>query len=138
MNKAIIIGHICRDLDVRQNGDSKVSRFTVGVNRRFKNQNGQYDSDFIPVVCFGKTAEFAEKYFSKGMKVLVEGRIQTGSYTNKEGQKVYTTDLVAESLEFVDSKSSNAEPKPAQNTAPAQIDGFVDVVDNDMAELPFN
>lgn len=119
MNKTILMGRVCKDIDVRGDGNNMVARYSLAVDRRFKNKDGEYETDFINIVAFGKSAEFAEKYFKKGMKVLVTGRIQTGSYTNKDGQKVYTTDIVAEDQEFCESKSSSesVEEAPKTNTS---------------------
>ena len=111
MNKVILIGRLTRDPEVRytqgQQGDNAMARFTVAVDRRrAAGPDGQREADFISCVAFGKSAEFMQKYFNKGMKICVTGRIQTGSYTNKDNQKVYTTDVVAEDIEFVESKSA--------------------------------
>ena len=103
MNRCIIIGRMTRDPDTRP-GETTVSRFTVAVDRMKKDE-----ADFIGCVAFGSTADFLEKYFRKGMRIAIEGRIQTGSYTNKEGQKVYTTDVIAERVEFVESKKKEEE-----------------------------
>lgn len=109
MNKVILMGRITKDVDARGDGNNMVARYSLAVDRRFKNKDGEYDTDFINIVAFGKSAEFAEKYFAKGTKVVITGRIQTGSYTNKDGQKVYTTDVVAEDQEFAESKKSSTE-----------------------------
>lgn len=110
MNKVILIGRLTKDPDVRytqgQQGDSAVARFTIAVDRRRAGADGQREADFISCVAFGKQAEFLQKYFTKGMKIGLTGRIQTGSYTNKDNVKVYTTDVVAEDVEFVESRSS--------------------------------
>ena len=109
MNKVILMGRLTRDPEVRySSGDNSmaVARFTLAVDRRFR-RDGEASADFLNCVSFGKTAEFAEKYFRQGLKVLVTGRIQTGSYTNRDGQKVYTTDVVVEEQEFVESKGSS-------------------------------
>jgi single-strand DNA-binding protein len=110
----------------------------VAVDRRFKRE-GEQQADFISCIAFGKTAEFVEKYFNQGSKIVIEGRIQTGSYTNKDGQKVYTTDVVAENVEFAESKSSNGydgsyRPEPSS----AIGDGFMNIPDGIDEELPFN
>ena len=115
MNKVIIIGRFTRDPEIKYTtgeNATATARFSLAVNRRFKNKEGNYDADFINCVAFGKTAEFIEKYFTKGMAIGITGRIQTGSYTNKEGQKIYTTDVVVEETEFVESKNNNT----AENT----------------------
>ena len=107
MNKVQLVGRLTRDPEIRYSqgeNATATARFSVAVNRRFKNAEGNYDADFINCVAFGKSAEFVEKYFKKGMAIGLTGRIQTGSYTNKDGQKVYTTDVVVEETEFVESK----------------------------------
>ncbi|MBQ6638436.1 MAG: single-stranded DNA-binding protein [Lachnospiraceae bacterium] len=108
MNKVILMGRLTRDPDVRYSqgeNPTAVARYSLAVDRRFS-KNEENSTDFINIVAFGKAGEFAEKYLHKGTKVLVTGRIQTGSYTNKEGQKVYTTDVVAEDQEFCESKNA--------------------------------
>ena len=105
MNKVQLVGRLTRDPEIRYSqgeNATATARFSVAVNRRFKNAEGNYDADFINCVAFGKSAEFVEKYFKKGMAIGLTGRIQTGSYTNKDGQKVYTTDVVVEETEFVE------------------------------------
>lgn len=126
MNKVALIGRLTRDPDVRysQGGEPMaIARFTLAVDRRTKNR----DADFISCVAFGKSGEFVEKYFHKGMKVAVIGRIQTGSYDSKDGHKVYTTDVVCEELDFCESKQK-------QN---ADADGFMNIPDEIEKELPF-
>lgn len=141
MNKVVLMGRLVRDVDFRVNGDSSVAKFSVAVDRRFKGKDGKTEADFISCVAFNKTAEFIEKYFHKGMKIAVSGRIQTGSYTNREGQKVYTTDVVCDEAEFVESKNAS---EPAPQTAPASDDGFANATDSDGfaniddLELPFH
>ena len=132
-----------RDPEVRysDNGHT-VARFAIAVDRRFKKENEQ-NADFINTVAFGKTAEFVEKYFFQGNKIVVEGRIQTGSYTNQDGQKVYTTDVVAEQVEFGESKNSNNANGPANESRPSPSsaigDGFMNIPDGVEDEgLPFN
>ena len=107
MNKVILIGRLTREPELRysQSGDTAIVHFVLAVNRKYKQDGGQ-DADFPSVVAFGKTAEFIDKYFSKGSKMVVEGRLQTGSYTNKDGNKHYTTDVVAEAVEFAESKKA--------------------------------
>lgn len=143
MNKVEIVGRLTRDPEVRYTtgeNASAIARFSVAVNRRFKNAEGNYDADFINCVTFGKTAEFIEKYFRKGMAIGLTGRIQTGSYTNKDGQKVYTTDVVVEEAEFVESKGGNgASDSEPSRTAPSKDMGFMNVPDGVEDEgLPFN
>ena len=109
MNKVILMGRLTRDPDVRYSqgeNATAVARFTLAVDRRFSRRDGENTADFIGCVAFARQAEFAEKYLRQGPKVVLTGRIQTGSYTNRDGQKVYTTDVVAEDLEFAESKPS--------------------------------
>ena len=141
MNKWIGIGRATRDPEVRYtNGDKPmcIARYTLAVDRRFKRE-GQDTTDFIPCVAFGKPAEFVEKYVKKGTKLAVSGRIQTGSYTNRNGQKVYTTEIVVEEQEFAESKAAQSGQ---QNTQPAKeeegMDGFMNIPEGiDEEELPF-
>lgn len=138
MNKVIEIGRLTKDPDIRYSQGANttcVARYTLAVDRKFK-QEGQPNADFINCIAFGKLGEFAEKYLHKGVKIAVTGRIQTGSYTNKDGQKVYTTDVVVEEQEFCESKSQpNSQPQTAQNNS----DGFMSIPDGlDDTGLPFN
>jgi len=145
MNKVILMGRLTRDPEVRYaQGESSlaIARYSLAVDRRFK-KPGEQDADFITCVCFGKTAEFAEKYLKQGTKIAVTGRIQTGSYTNKEGQKVYTTEVIVEDHEFAESKASGGSDSGYQQTsrpAPSQAagDGFMNIPDGIDEELPFN
>lgn len=140
MNKAILIGRFTRDPEVRYtDGGTSIARFTVAVDRRFKKE-GEQQADFISCIAFGKTAEFVEKYFKQGSKIVVEGRIQTGSYTNKDGVKVYTTDVVAENVEFAESKSSGDSGYQSFRPEPSSAlgDGFMNIPDGIDEELPFN
>lgn len=140
MNKVIEIGRLTKDPEVRYsngaNGSTAVARYTLAVDRKFK-QEGQPTADFINCIAFGKLGEFAEKYLHKGVKIAVVGRIQTGSYTNKDGQKVYTTDVVVDEQEFCESKSNQ---QSQNNDRPqASSDGFMSIPDNLEDEgLPFN
>ena len=139
MNKVILMGRLCADPEVRysQNqNQTAVARYRLAVDRRFKRE-GEQAADFISCVAFGKAAEFAEKYLRQGTKIAITGRIQTGSYTNREGQKVYTTDVVVEEQEFAESKgaSGNIEGSAPQATDP---DGFMSLPDGIDEELPFN
>jgi single-strand DNA-binding protein len=140
MNNVALIGRLTRDPEVRMTtSNTAVGRYTLAVDRRFKKE-GDQSADFIPCIAFGKSAEFAEKYLNKGMKIAVTGRIQTGSYTNREGQKVYTTDIVVETQEFVESKSTNdssRQAKPQESPVSADTDGFLSVPDGIAEELPF-
>ena len=138
MNKVILIGRLTKDPETRYSqGETStaVARYTLAVDRKFKRDGDEQTADFINCVAFGKNGEFAEKYLKKGTKIAVEGRIQTGSYTNKEGQKVYTTDIVVEGHDFCESKSDGQkdEPKPQPDS-----DGFLPVPDGIQEELPFN
>ena len=137
MNKVIIIGRFTRDPEIKYTtgeNATATARFSLAVNRRFKNKEGNYDADFINCVAFGKTAEFIEKYFTKGMAIGITGRIQTGSYTNKEGQKVYTTDVVVEETEFVESKNKGTSDNIPNNNANSNSD-FEETISDD--EMPF-
>ena len=129
MNNVTLMGRLTKDPDIRQAGDTTVARFYIAVDRRYKQDGGQA-ADFPSIVAFGKTAEFISKYFHKGMKIALTGRIQTGSYDHKDGYKVYTTDVIAESVEFAESKQADA------GTAPNAAD-FVAVPENYEDELPF-
>lgn len=132
MNKWIGMGRLCGDPEVRYTqSDSPmcIARYRLAVNRKFKRE-GEPDADFISCVAFGKAGEFAEKYLHKGTKIAVVGRIQTGSYTNQEGQKVYTTDIVVEEQEFAESKGQNSQQD-------AGSEGWTNVPDMPDEELPF-
>ena len=134
MNSVQLIGRLTRDPEIRYtDGGASIARFGLAVDRRFKQENGA-DGDFINIVSFGKTAETIEKYFHKGMKIALNGRIQTGSYTDKDGKKVYTTDVVAENVEFCESKGTYAN-NDAQ--APSQNGEFMSIPDGIDDELPF-
>ena len=145
MNKVILMGRLTRDPDVRYSAgenSTAVARYTLAVDRRFRRDGDSATADFIGCVAFGRSAEFAEKYFRQGLKIAVTGRIQTGSYTNKDGQRVYTTDVVVEEQEFAESKNSAGEggysqaagrPEPS-----AAGDGFMNIPDGVEDEgLPF-
>lgn len=128
------MGRLTKDPDVKYSQDGNIhARFTLAVDRRYKKDSEQ-KADFISCVAFNKTAEFCEKYARKGVKFAVCGRIQTGNYTDKEGIKHYTTDVIVDEMEFAESKQQ--EEKPAENK-PAADDGFVNVPDNLNDELPF-
>ena len=138
MNKVILMGRIVRDPDVRYsqgaNGSTAVARYSLAVDRKFK-QEGQPTADFINCIAFGKLGEFAEKYLHKGVKIAVVGRIQTGSYKNKDGNTVYTTDVVVEEHEFCESKSqSNSQPQPTPNND----NSWMNIPDGIEDSLPFN
>ena len=137
MNKVILMGRLTRDPEIRYSTGERptaIARYTLAVNRLTKSRrDGEPEADFIRCVAFGKPAEFAEQYLHKGIKIAVIGRIQTGSYTNQDGQKVYTTDVVVESQEFCESKSASS---PSYNPVPDN--GFMDIPDGIDEELPFN
>ena len=145
MNKVILMGRLTRDAEIRYSqGDNAraIARFSLAVDRRFQRQGEEAQTDFINCVAFGKTAEFLERFGHKGTKFVLEGRIQTGSYTNKDGQKVYTTDAVVENIEFAESKSSsgnNGGFSPAGAPEPSGADsGFMNIPDGIDEEIPFN
>ena len=162
MNKAILMGRLTRDPDIRYTqGDNPmcIARYTLAVDRRFnRNNDDGNNADFIPCICFGKSAEFVEKYLLKGTKMAVTGRIQTGSYTNRDGVKVYTTEVVIEEQEFAESKNAQsagsgstsgntgADRREAVSTSNNQqasaksddpMDGFMNIPDGIDEELPF-
>ena len=141
MNKVILMGRLTRDPDIRYTQPNSAqeqtctARYSLAVNRRF-NRDGEQKADFISCVAFGRQAEFAEKYLRKGTKIVLAGRIQTGSYTNRDGQKVYTTDVVVEEQEFAESKAAGQTTQ--QNPAPVSENGFMEIPDGLEEELPFN
>lgn len=152
MNKVILMGRLTRDPDVRYSAgenSTAVARYTLAVDRRFR-RDGDATADFIGCVAFGRQAEFAEKYLRQGTKIAITGRIQNGSYTNREGQKVYTTDVVVEEQEFAESKNAGGSnggysapqhnnPAPSANTSDlGSADGFMNIPDGIDEELPFN
>ena len=159
MNKAILMGRLTRDPEIRYtNGDNQmcIARYTLAVDRRFNRGNDNDSADFIPCVAFGKAGEFVEKYLKKGTKIAVTGRIQTGSYTNRDGVKVYTTEVVVEEQEFAESRNaasggSSAPSAAAQTAAKSSggqnaskqeyrqetMDGFMNIPDGIDEELPF-
>lgn len=137
MNKVILIGRLTREPEVRysQGNESMcIARYSLAVDRKYKKDDEQ-TADFISCVAFGKNGEFAEKYLHKGTKIAVTGRIQTGSYTNKDGQKVYTTDVVVEEHEFCESKGTGGNEVP---TFKPDANGFMSIPDGIEEELPFN
>ena len=163
MNKVILMGRLTRDPDIRYSqgeNSTAVARYTLAVDRRFR-RDGDQTADFISCVAFGRSAEFAEKYFHQGIKIAITGRIQTGSYTNRDGVKVYTTDVIVEDQEFAESKNAGQEssqqsfgggyrqPAPQANTGSAPMqqqsaapldldDGFMNIPDGIDEELPFH
>ena len=135
MNKVILMGRLTRDPDVRYSDQSSaVARFTLAVDRRFKRDGDQQTADFISCVAFSKTGEFIERYCHQGTKLVVEGRIQTGSYTNRDGNKVYTTDVVAEEMYFAESKKEGSDGR----SEPTDENGFMNIPEGIDEELPFN
>jgi len=148
MNKVILMGRLTRDPDVRYSAgenSTAVARYTLAVDRRFRRDGDSATADFIGCVAFGRQAEFAEKYLRQGTKIAITGRIQTGSYTNKDGQRVYTTDVVAENVEFAESKNAsgggdNSGFNPSDRPSPSSAagDGFMNIPDGIDEELPFN
>ena len=148
MNKVILMGRLTRDPEVRYSQGERpvaVARYTLAVNRTFKRAGGP-DADFINCVTFGRSAEFAERYFRQGIRIVVSGRIQTGSYTNRDGVKVYTTDVIVEDQEFAESKAASEQSAASygarQEAAPAPSapvgDGFMNIPDGLDEELPFS
>ena len=141
MNKVILVGRLTRDPEVRYSSgeiQTAVARDTLAVERRFK-RNNEPTADFIQCVVFGKSAEFAEKYFRQGMRISVSGRIQTGSYTNKDGIRVYTTEVIVEEQEFAESKSESASAHAhVSQEGASSDDGFMNIPDNIDEELPFH
>ena len=140
MNKVILMGRLTRDPEVRYaQGENAmaIARYTLAIDRRFAKRDGsnEQSADFIGCVAFGKNAEFAEKYLKQGTKIAIVGRIQTGSYTNKDGVKVYTTDVVVEEQEFAESKSNSSSGRPEPGNA---SDEFISIPDGVDAELPFD
>lgn len=136
MNKVMLIGRLTRDPEVRYSqNDTAIARYTLAVDRMTR--NAEQSADFIRCVAFNKSAEFAETYLHKGIKIAVTGRIQTGSYTNQDGQKVYTTDVVVENQEFCESRSSSSAA-PSTQPSPDSADRFMNIPDGIDDELPFN
>ncbi|MEE0596300.1 MAG: single-stranded DNA-binding protein [Agathobacter sp.] len=147
MNKVILMGRLTRDAEIRYSqGESStaIARFSLAVDRRFRRDNEEQTADFINCVAFGRTAEFLERFGRKGTKFVLEGRIQTGSYTNKDGQRVYTTDVVAENVEFAESKNNSSAGNDfggapsAPSPSGAAGDGFMNIPEGIDEELPFN
>ena len=155
MNKVVLMGRLTRNPDVRYSQGEKatcVARYTLAVNRRFR-RDGEQDADFINCVAFGRQGEFAEKYMKQGTKIVISGRIQTGSYTNRDGVKVYTTDVVVEEQDFAESKAAASSytggyanapepqvaPAPTSRPAPSEAvsDGFMTIPEGIEEELPF-
>ena len=140
INKVILSGNLVADPEIKQSGELTIAKYTLAVNRNF-NRKEESGTDFIRCVAFNKQGEFAEKYLSKGKNIAVEGRIQTGSYENKKGEKVYTTDIIVNSHEFISSKKDDERviPQAKPEPAPTDNDGFMEIPDNaDDSGLPFN
>lgn len=133
MNKVVLVGRLTRDPEVKYSNNTAVTRFTLAINRNYKKDGQQQETDFINCVAFNKRAEAIANYVQKGHKLGVAGRIQTGSYTNQEGQRIYTTDVIVDEMEFLESKNSstsNSQPNPN-----ADADGFTPIGDDD--DIPF-
>lgn len=140
MNKVLLMGRATRDPEVRvTQGENPITiaRYTLAVDRKFRGNGDEQSADFISCVAFGRAGEFAEKYIKKGTKIAITGRIQTGSYTNKDGVKVYTTDVVVEEQEFAESKNA-ANGNGNAGAATGAGDGFMNIPDGIDEELPFN
>ena len=148
MNKVILMGRLTRNPDIRYSQGEKstcIARYTLAVNRRY-HRDGEAEADFINCVAFGKNGEFAEKYLKQGTKIVISGRIQTGSYTNRDGVKVYTTDVVVEEHDFAESKAASSQavnygsapaaPAPAASSQ-GMPDGFMTIPEGIEEELPF-
>ena len=140
MNKVVLMGRLTSNPEISYTtgkNPTSVARYTLAVDRRYKRQGDDQTADFINCVVFGRGAEFAENYLHQGTKIVAVGRIQTGSYTNKDGQRVYTTDVVVEEQEFAESKGANRERAAPSQTGPVQTaeDGFMDVPEGE--SLPF-
>ena len=147
MNKAILMGRLTRDPEIRYSqGDNSmaIARFSLAVDRRYKKQGDETTADFFNCTAFGKQAEFVEKYLKQGTKVVVTGRIQNDNYTNKDGQKVYSVQIIVEEMEFAESKAAATGQREQgdNNTPPAMgepgTDGFMNIPDGIGNELPFN
>ncbi len=140
MNKVILVGRLTRDPEVRYSqGENTmaIARYTIAVNRRFKRE-GDPEADFIRCVVFGRAAEFAEKYFRQGLRIAISGRIQTGSYTNKKGVKVYTTEVVVEEQEFAESMAEREHTQTPASAPESSGDGFMNIPEGIDEELPFH
>ena len=146
MNKVILMGGLTRDPEVRYSQSAEpiaIARYTLAVDRRGRRDNGEQTADFISCIAFRQKAEFAERYLQKGIKIAVVGHILTGSYTNRDGQKVYTTDVVIDEQEFAESKAHSQQnngyqQEPSCPYPPVSGDGFMNIPDGIDEELPFN
>ncbi|MFR3139059.1 MAG: single-stranded DNA-binding protein [Lacrimispora saccharolytica] len=140
MNKVLLMGRLTRDPEIRYMSGEKattMASYTLAVERRYKRE-GETTADFLRCIAFGRTAEFAEKYFYKGIRIIVIGRLQTGNYTNHKGQKVYTTDVIVEEQEFAESRRSNDIPAVSEFDTRTDSDGFMNIPDGIDEELPFH
>lgn len=138
MNKVILMGRLTRDPDVRYSqtdSNMAIARFSLAVDRRFKKQGDTVTADFFNCTAFGKQGEFVEKYLKQGTKIVVIGRIQNDNYTNKDGQKVYSVQIMVEEIEFAESKAAG---QSQQNDSMPPTDGFMNIPDGIENELPFN
>ena len=131
MNIVALAGRVANDINYKQNGNNTYARFSIAVQRKIKNKDGGYDADFINCVAFDKTADFLAKYFKKGMRINIQGHMQSGSYVNQQNVKVYTLDVIVDSAEFGESKN-------AINEIPRSDDGFMNIPEEIEEELPFN
>lgn len=145
MNRVELIGRLTKDTELKNAGENQYTRFTLAVNRKFKNDNGEYDADFISCVAWNKTAELINEHFGKGSEIAIEGRIQTGSYDRENGEKIYTTDVIVEGITFIGSKKDD-RPAPeytgqqnAESNNKPEADPFADFGDITvtMDDLPF-
>ena len=139
MNKTILIGRLTRDVDLRYTQSGKaVGNFTLAVNRNFKNEQGEYDADFINCVAWGKTAENLANYMKKGNQIAVDGRIQTRTYENNEGKTVYVTEVVAENVQFLESRNTSGKPNSSQSSEkPSSFAENGQPIDIENDDLPF-
>ena len=136
MNKVILLGRLTRDPEVRYSQSLAIARFSLAVDRRFK-RDGEPDADFFNCTAFGKQAEFAEKYLRQGTKMVVVGRIQNDNYTNKDGQKVYSVQIMVEEMEFAESKGSGSNNADCASAPSVANEGFMNIPDGMMSDLPF-
>ena len=138
MNKLILIGNICNDLELKENGETKILSFNVAVQRKFKDKNGEFVSDFFRVTAFNQQAIFIEKYFNKGMKIALEARIQNDNFTDNEGKQQYRNNIIIEQVEFCGSKAQNSEAAPESNSQPENVNGVpVNTINGSQDDLPF-
>lgn len=136
MNKVLVTGRMVKDATINDTGNTKIAKFTVATQRNFKDKDGKYGADFPMCTAFGKTAELIEKYFHKGSQIGVIGRINTGSYTDKNGNKVYTTDIAVENVEFIGSKAENEAAQKEESPKSNAADGFMNIPEGTDDDLP--